>query len=102
MNSENYEIVRPKLKLGPFFSPKHKLVFDIMKILWNEEEIKILSYFESADKFISLKKLAEKSGIPKNEIKKVLARSVRNGAAIVYYCILQKNIDSKLSPQAIL
>ncbi len=39
-----------------------------MKILWNEEEIKIISYFESADKLISLKKLAEKSNIPKNEI----------------------------------
>jgi len=50
-----------------------------MKILWNEEEIKILSYFENADKLISLKKLAEKSEIPKNEIKKILARSVKNG-----------------------
>ena len=76
---EYYEIVRRKLKLGPFFTPKHKLVFEIMKILWNEEEIKILSYFENADKLISLQKLAEKSGSPKNEIKKILARSVKNG-----------------------
>ena len=76
---EYYEMVRQKLKLGPFFSPKHKLAFEIMKILWNEEEIKILSYFENADKSISLKKLAEKSEIPKNEIKKILARSVKNG-----------------------
>ncbi|MFX1256598.1 MAG: 4Fe-4S dicluster domain-containing protein [Promethearchaeota archaeon] len=78
-NSKYYEIVRSKLKLEPFFTPKHKLVFEIMKILWNEEEIKILSYFESADKSISLRKLTEKSGIPKNEIKKILGRSVENG-----------------------
>ena len=79
MEYEYYEIVRQKLKLGPFYSPKHKLVYEIMKILWNEEEIKILSYFESADNSISLKKLSEKSNISKNEIKKILARSVRNG-----------------------
>jgi DNA-binding Lrp family transcriptional regulator len=79
MEQEYYEIVRQKLKLGPFFSPNNKLVFEIMKILWNEEEIKIISYFESADKLISLKKLAEKSNIPKNEIKKILTRSVKNG-----------------------
>ncbi|MFX1390837.1 MAG: ATP-binding protein [Promethearchaeota archaeon] len=79
---EYYEIVRQKLKLGPFFTPKHELVFKMMKILWNEEEIKMLSYFDSADKLISLKKLEQKSNIPKNEIKKILVRSVKNGTII--------------------
>ena len=74
-----YEIVRPKLKLGPLFAPKHELVYELMKVFWNEEEIKILSYFKSADKLNSLKKIAEKSGIPRKEIKKILARSVKNG-----------------------
>ncbi|MFX1298419.1 MAG: 4Fe-4S dicluster domain-containing protein [Promethearchaeota archaeon] len=77
--SDYYEKVRLKLNIGPFFAPKHKLVFEIMKILWNEEEVKILSQFNSVNKSISLKKLSEKLGIPKNEIKKKLARSVKNG-----------------------
>ncbi|MFX1298420.1 MAG: hypothetical protein ACFFD2_26640 [Promethearchaeota archaeon] len=74
-----YEIVRQKLKLGPFFAPNHKIVFEIIKILWNEEEIKILSHFNSANRSISLRKLSKKLGIPKNEIEKKLARSVKIG-----------------------
>ena len=38
---DNYEIVRQKLILGPLYAPKHKKVFELMKILWSKEEIKI-------------------------------------------------------------
>lgn len=74
-----YEIVRPKLKLGPLFAPKHDVVYKLMKILWNEEEIRILANFKSAEENISLVKLEKKLGISKTEIKKILARSVKNG-----------------------
>jgi len=71
---DNYEIVRQKLILGPLYAPKHKKVYELMKILWSKEEIKILSYFENADKYNTLRELEKKSGIPKKEIKSILER----------------------------
>lgn len=74
-----YEHVRQNLVLGPLHAPKHKKIMKLLKVFWNEEEIKILSHFDKVGNFISPRELEEKSGIPKNEIKKILARSVRNG-----------------------
>lgn len=74
-----YEQVRQKLVLGPINAPKHKKIIKLMKIFWNEEEIKILSHFDSADKSITLKQLEKRSGVPKNELKKILSRSVDIG-----------------------
>jgi Pyruvate/2-oxoacid:ferredoxin oxidoreductase delta subunit len=74
-----YEAVRQKLVLGPLKSPKHRKILKLMKIFWNEDEIKLLSLFGTADKYVSLKKLEERSGISKDEIKKILSRSIRNG-----------------------
>lgn len=74
-----YEIVRQKLQLGPIIAPKHKKIFELMKIFWNEEEIKILSQFNKAGRITSLKELTEKTGISKQEIKRILKRSVVNG-----------------------
>jgi len=66
---DHYENVRQKLVLGPLSAPKNKKIIKLLKIFWNEDEIKILSHFESADKWVSLKELEERIGIPKNEIK---------------------------------
>ena len=74
-----YETVRQKLVLGPLTSPKHRKIIKLMKVFWNEEEIKLLSHFESADQYVSLKQLEERSGLPKEEIKQLLKRSLRNG-----------------------
>jgi len=74
-----YETVRQKLVLGPLNAPKHRKIKKLMKVFWNEEEIKLLAHFESADKQNSLKQLEERSGMPKDEIKKILSRSVKNG-----------------------
>jgi len=74
-----YDIVRQKLTLGPLKVPKHKKTIELLKTFWNKEEIKILSKFESADKSITLKQLESKTGIPKNELKEILSRSVRVG-----------------------
>jgi len=74
-----YEAVRQKLVLGPLHSPKHRKIRKLMKVFWNEEEIKLISHFEAADKYISLKQLGERSGLPKDEIKRILSRSVKNG-----------------------
>ncbi len=74
-----YEQVRQNLVLGPINAPKHKTIIKLMKVFWNGEEIKILSHFEKVGNWISPKELEEKTGIPKNEIKQILARSVRIG-----------------------
>jgi hypothetical protein len=75
-----YEQVRQNLELGPIHAPKHKKIIQLMKVFWNEEEIKILSHFGKVGKFISTKQLSEKTDIPRDKIKKTLARSVKNGS----------------------
>ena len=85
-----YDIVRQKLVLGPLSSPKHRKVIKLMKVFWNEEEIKLLSHFDSADKHLSLKQLVERSGMSKDEIKQLLRRSLRNGTVTkigTKYCL---------------
>jgi Pyruvate/2-oxoacid:ferredoxin oxidoreductase delta subunit len=74
-----YEMVRQKLTLGAIFAPKDDRTFEIMKILWNDKEIKILSEFPNAGKTISLRKLSEKMGINKNELKEILNNLAEKG-----------------------
>ncbi len=74
-----YDIVRQKLVLGPLTAPKHRKIIKLLKIFWNEEEIKLLFHFDSADKWNSIKQLMERSGLPKDKIKNLLKRSVENG-----------------------
>ena len=74
-----YENVRQKLVLGPLYTLKHRKIIKLLKVFWNEEEIKILSHFDPADHYMTLKQLEERSSLPKEEIKQLLRRSVRNG-----------------------
>lgn len=76
---DNYEVVRKKMVLGPLTTPKNKNVTKLLKVFWNEEEIKLLSHFEKADEWTSLKQLQQRSELSKDEIKTLLARSIRNG-----------------------
>jgi Pyruvate/2-oxoacid:ferredoxin oxidoreductase delta subunit len=85
-----YDVVRKKLVLGPLTAPKNRKIIKLMKIFWNEEEIKLLSHFENADKWNSLKQLVERSGLPKDQIKDLLKRSVENGTISkkgIKYCL---------------
>ncbi|MFX1311270.1 MAG: 4Fe-4S binding protein [Promethearchaeota archaeon] len=79
---DNYEIVRQKLQIGRITAPKHKKIFKLMKIFWNEEEIKILSQFNNVGSKISLKELHERTGLSEEEIEKILRRPARNGTII--------------------
>jgi Pyruvate/2-oxoacid:ferredoxin oxidoreductase delta subunit len=67
IETDYYEIVRQKLSLGPLYAPKHKKVYEMLKIFWNEEEIRILSFFKAADKYNTIDELSKKTGI--NEVK---------------------------------
>ncbi|MHA2283071.1 MAG: ATP-binding protein [Promethearchaeota archaeon] len=85
-----YENVRQKLVLGPLDAPKHRKILKLMKVFWNAEEIKMLSHFDPADQYISLKQLKERSGLPKEEIKQLLRRPLRNGTISKHgskYCL---------------
>jgi len=77
-----YEQVRQNLELGPLHAPKHKKVIKLMKVFWDEEEIKVLSHFGKVGNFISKRELSEKSDLPKDKVKQILARSVRNGTIV--------------------
>jgi len=74
-----YEVVRQKLVIGPLKTPKHRKVAKLMKIFWNDEEIRLLSHFEPADQWTSLKQLEERSGLSKDEIKQLLRIPLRKG-----------------------
>jgi len=76
---DNYEIVRQKLQIGRITAPNHRKIFELMKIFWNEEEIKILSHFNNVGIKISRKELAEKTNMSEEEIEEKLRRSARNG-----------------------
>ncbi|MFX0028510.1 MAG: 4Fe-4S dicluster domain-containing protein [Candidatus Hermodarchaeota archaeon] len=77
--NDYYEQVRKKLVLGPLYAPKHKKIYELMKIFWNEEEIKILSYFKPADQSNSLRELEQKLGYSRQEIKDKLRNALRKG-----------------------
>ncbi|MHA1730263.1 MAG: ATP-binding protein [Promethearchaeota archaeon] len=72
--TDYYEIVRQKIKLDPLYTPKNKKIFDLMKVFWNIEEIKILSHFPDATKSISVEELAEKTGLSDNKLIEILDR----------------------------
>ncbi|MHA1269057.1 MAG: 4Fe-4S binding protein [Candidatus Helarchaeota archaeon] len=81
-DTDYYEIVRQKLTFGPVSAPKHEKIYELMKIFWDEDTIKILSYFPSSGGTISSTELAEKSGIPKKEITKALRKAVKKRTII--------------------
>jgi len=77
-----YEIVRQKLQFGRINAPKHKKVYKLMKIFWNEEEIEIISHFNNVGARTSRKELSEKTGISEEKIEEILRRPARNGTII--------------------
>ena len=89
---DNYEIVRQKLQIGRITAPNRKEIFKLMKIFWNEEEIKILSQFNSVGKNNTLDQLTRKTGISKEKLEEILDRSVKLGT------IIKTNSDYRLMP----
>jgi len=76
--SDYYDLVRQKLTLGPLQAPNHPKVLDLLKIFWDEETIKILSYFPPAGQRISLAELSEKSGLTTSEVRRILKKAEKN------------------------
>lgn len=77
VETDYYEIIRQKLKLGDLYAPKHKKVFDLLKLFWNEEEAELLSHFNSCDKATSLRQLMKRTGMERDKIKEILRGPLR-------------------------
>ncbi|NHI93086.1 MAG: 4Fe-4S dicluster domain-containing protein [Candidatus Lokiarchaeota archaeon] len=72
-----YDIVREKLNVEPLRVPKHEKTIELLKVLWDEDVIKVLSYFPAIGKGgTSVKELIEKSGLEKNFIRTALKKAV--------------------------
>ncbi|NHI94851.1 MAG: hypothetical protein EAX96_20345 [Candidatus Lokiarchaeota archaeon] len=72
MIEDLYENIIEKLYLGPLKAPKHEKILELLKILWNEKEIKILSHFPKAGKLISLRELENRTKIPQEQLRIIL------------------------------
>jgi Pyruvate/2-oxoacid:ferredoxin oxidoreductase delta subunit len=77
-----YELVRQKLKLGPIYAPKHKKILELMKLLWNEEDVKLLSYYDGAGQMLTPLKLAKIAGRAKEEVKAILEQLATRGTIL--------------------
>ena len=78
-NVDYYEKVRQKMSTGAIATPKYKKVLEFLKIIWNEEEAKLVSNFEGVGKLESSRKLAIKAGIDKAKAKEMLNRLAARG-----------------------
>jgi Pyruvate/2-oxoacid:ferredoxin oxidoreductase delta subunit/DNA-binding Lrp family transcriptional regulator len=77
--TDYYENVRQKLKLGPLYAPKHKKIFELMKVFCNEQEIQILANFDAADSYISLTVLSKRTNKSKEELREILENLHQKG-----------------------
>ncbi len=89
--TDSYDIVRQKLAVGPCHPVRHELVIELLKVFWDEETAKILAHFPSAGERIKLEDLAEKTGIEKKQIRKLLnaaaAKKTINKDLTKGYCL---------------
>ncbi len=71
-----YEIVREKLNVEPLRVPKHEKSIELLKVLWDEDVIKVLSHFPAVGEGeITIKELIEKSGLEKDFVRSALKKA---------------------------
>ncbi len=77
-----YEKIRQKLNVGGHGAPNHKAVIEFLKIIWTEDDVKLLLNFESVGQFASAAKIARKSGIKKEKVKETLNKLADKGTIV--------------------
>ncbi len=77
-----HEIVRSKLRVGPLGAPKHKKVMEFLKIIWTEEEAKLLSHLGGVRELTTPRKLAKITGMEKEKVKEILDRCAEKGTIL--------------------
>ena len=75
----HYESVRRKMSIGGIGTPKHKKTIEFLKMLYNDEEIKLLDTFDRAYQLLSSAKLAKKANLEKAKVKKILKNLRKRG-----------------------
>ncbi|MHA1270484.1 MAG: 4Fe-4S dicluster domain-containing protein [Candidatus Helarchaeota archaeon] len=81
-NIDYYELVRQKLRVGKLGAPKHKKVIDFLKVIWTEEDVKLLCNMDGIGKLITARKLAEKVNLDKKQVKKMLDKMAEKGTIL--------------------
>lgn len=79
-----FDIVRNKLRAGPIGAPKHKKVLEFLRIIWTEEEAKLLSHMEGVRKLITPRKLAKIAGMDKAKVKELLNNCAKKGTILKF------------------
>jgi len=74
-----YDQIRQKMNIKGQGAPKHKAIIEFLKIIWTEDDVKLLLNFDGVGKLLSAAKIAKKSGIEKSKVKEILNRLAEKG-----------------------
>lgn len=78
-----YEKMREKLSVGAGLgAPKHESVMNFLRMIWNEEEIKLLDNFDRVGETLTVAKVAKKAGMEKQKVKEMLNSLADRGTII--------------------
>ncbi|NHI93812.1 MAG: 4Fe-4S dicluster domain-containing protein [Candidatus Lokiarchaeota archaeon] len=77
-----YEQLRQKLNIQGQGAPNHRAILDFLKIIWTEDDVKLLLNFDSVGKFVSAAKIAKNSGLEKNNVKDTLNKLAEKGTIL--------------------
>ncbi len=84
-----YELVGQKMNIGQkggggLGAPKHKKVIEFLKVIWTEEDVELLNHLDGVGKFLSVEKIAERSGVQEFEVKRILDRLEEIGTIVQF------------------
>ncbi len=80
-----YESIRQKLNtVKGFGAPKHKKILEFLKIIWNDEEVRLLNNFKGVGKFVAAGKVAEKAGMEESRVKEMLDGMAAKGTIVQF------------------
>ena len=77
---DHYESVRQKMSIDGIGTPKHKKTLEFLKMIYSDEEIKLLDHYDRAYQLLSPKQLAKKANLEKDDVKKIMKNLGKRGA----------------------
>lgn len=80
-----YEKMRQKLNtVKGFGAPKHKKIMEFLRIIWTEEEAKLLINLEGIGKFEGAGQIAKKAGMPEAKAEALLDAAAAKGTIVKF------------------
>lgn len=80
--TDYYEEIRQKLRLGPIATPKHEKIIEFLKLIWDENDVKLLNHMPGVGALISPIKLAKQMGVDKSVVKQTLNKLADKGTIL--------------------